>query len=281
MALPVIEYLYGFPFPNPQIAFNEALYNGVFQTPTDTRIVLLSTFGSIAFKGDFTVVGGVVTGGTVTGFSVFEGDTRVTKASGFDIPAVELIDAINAWQAFDFAPLDELFLALPTKQVGSELGDYIVAESAGSRAIGRQGDDQLIATAGDVVIKGGKGNDFLLAGEGNAWISGGEGRDAFSFVSPELVSSRIEDFSVDDDLFMLNPYAFEGVAFGILADDQFKTGKHASTPEEIIIFQRGNGKIFYDQDGSGDTYQPVQLAKVDKGLDLDAEHFYGGLGGFA
>jgi Ca2+-binding RTX toxin-like protein len=279
--LPVVESLYGFPVLDPQNYFYEALYYGVFQPPTSTTITLLSPYGAIVFKGDFTVAGSFVTGGTVTGYTVFAEDTKVMKASGFDILAMELIDAVNAWQAFDFEPLEELLFAVPTEQVGSELDDYLVAGSIGSKAIGRQGDDQLIAAVGDVTLKGGKGNDLLLAGEGNAWLSGGEGKDVFAFIDPALASSKIKDFSVDDDLFMLNPFAFEGVPFGFIADDQFKIGKQASTPEQIIVFQKGKGRVFFDQDGSEAVYAPVQFAKVEKGLDLTAQHFYGELGGIA
>ena len=276
MALPVVEYLYGFPAPQPDGYFFNILFDGIFQTPTTTKLVLESPLGRIVFKGDFTVSGGVVTGGTVTGFNVFAGDnTKVTKASGFDISATELVNAINQWQSFNFEPLEQLLLELPTKFIGSELGDFTGAEGIGSVFLGRQGDDELFAAVGDITLKGGKGNDRLFADEGLCWYSGGQGEDVFVFVDPTL-PNKIKDFSVEDgDLFALNIFTFIGVGPGLIDDAQFKIGKQASTPEQIIIYQRGKGNVWYDQDGSGSTHDPVKFAKVDKGLDLTAQNFYG------
>jgi Ca2+-binding RTX toxin-like protein len=279
MALPVVEYLYGFPVLFPDTYFEVALDEGVFQPATETKLVLQAPDGiRIVFKGDFIVSGGVVTGGTAESFAVFASQTKVMKGSGFAMPATELIDAIDQFQLGNYDPLEDIFLQTPTRFVGSDLTDYLFGASAGTKLVGRDGGDYLIAQAGDLTLKGGKGNDLLVAYEGSCLYKGGQGEDVFVFVDPSL-PNKIQGFSPDNDLFMLDPFTFEGVPFGFLADDQFKIGKHASTAEQIIIFQKGKGKVFYDQDGSGDTYQAVQFAKVDKGLDLSAQHFYGELGG--
>ena len=276
MALPIVEYLYGFPDPQPNGYFFDILFDGIFQAPTTTKLVLESPGGRIVFKGDFTISGGVVTAGTVAGFNVFAGDnTKVTKASGFDISATELINAINEWQSFNFEPLRQLLLELPTRFIGSELGDFTTAEGIGSVFHGRQGDDELYAAAGDITLKGGKGNDLLLAEVGLCFYSGGQGKDVFVFLDPTL-PNKIMDFSIEDgDLFALSTLTFVGIGLGLIDDAQFKVGKHASTPEQIIIYQRGKGNVWYDQDGSGSTHDPIKFAKVDKGLDLTAQNFYG------
>lgn len=278
MALPVVEYLYGLPVLFPENYFQVALNEGVFQPATETKLVLQAPDGiRIVFKGEFIVSGGIVTGGTAESFAVFANQTKVMKGSGFSVPAAELVDAIAQYQIGNDDPLEQIFLNTPTKYVGSELTDFLFGAGVGSKLIGRQGDDILIALDADMTLKGGKGNDLLLAAEGNCLYSGGKGEDVFAFIDP-MLGNKIKDFSPEDDLFMLNPSTFEGVPFGFLADEQFKVGKQASTPEQIIIHQKNKGKVFYDQDGSGDTYQPIQFAKVSKGLDLDAQNFYGEVG---
>lgn len=278
MALPIVEYLYGLPVLFPDTYFEIALDEGVLQPATETKFVLETADDiRIVFKGEFTVSGGVVTGGTAESFTVFTSHTKVMKGSGFDMPATELVDAIDEWQLGNFDPLEEIFLETPTRFVGSELTDYLFGASPGTTLIGRKGDDYLLANGEDLILKGGKGNDLLAAYEGFCFLSGGKGEDVFVFIDPSL-PAKIKDFTPDDDLFLLNPSTFEGVPFGFLADDQFKIGKQASTPEQIIVFQQNKGKVFYDQDGSGDTYAPIQFAKVDKGLDLTAQHYYGDVG---
>jgi Ca2+-binding RTX toxin-like protein len=277
MALPVVEFLYGFPSFDPSNYFFDALFDGTFGTSTETKIVLAAPDGSrIVFKGEFTVDGlGVVTGGTVAAYNVFAGHTKVMKGNGFDIDAVDLIEAVAQWQMANQEPLNSLLLDLPTRYLGSELGDFVFGiDGAGSVFNGRQGDDELFAGSPDVTLKGGKDNDLLLAWEGLCRYSGGQGQDVFVFIDP-AAPNKIADFSPEDDLFALSMDSFVGVGPGLLDDSQFKIGKQASTPEQIILHQRGKGNVFFDRDGSESVYEPVKFAKVAKGLDLDAHNFSG------
>jgi Ca2+-binding RTX toxin-like protein len=172
-------------------------------------------------------------------------------------------------------PLEELLLDIPTKYLGSELGDFIFGiDGPGSVFLGRQGDDELFASSGDITLKGGKGNDLLVAEEGLCWYAGGQGQDVFAFIDPAL-GNKIKDFNVEDDRFRLDPVTFVGVEQGALDDSQFKIGKQASTEDQIILYQRGKGNVWYDQDGSGAVYDPIKFAKIDKGLDLGAHNFFG------
>ena len=81
---------------------------------------------------------------------------------------------------------------------------------------------------------------------------------------------------------MLNlGYGLIGLVGGFLADSQFHVGKEAATEDQIIIYDRKSGNLFYDGDGSGDLQQQVNFAKVGKGLDMSAANFYGELFGHA
>jgi Ca2+-binding RTX toxin-like protein len=278
MALPVVEYFYGFPVLDPEDNFFDAIYDGSFTTATSARLVLETDYGSkIVFKGDFVVSGGVVTGGTVDHFKVFAGETKVMTESGLDISATALIDAVEAWQTFSSEQLDELLLAIPARYVGSEQDDFLFGEGMGTKILGRQGDDRIATEDVDTVLKGGKGNDLLVAESGFSWYSGGKGDDVFVFVDP-ATPNKITDFSAGD-LIQLNTLTFEGVGQGFLLKGQFALGASASDEDQIILYQKGKGNLWYDQDGSGSTYDPVKFAKVDKGTDLSHKDFYGDNGG--
>jgi Ca2+-binding RTX toxin-like protein len=201
------------------------------------------------------------------------------KASGYSIAATELIDAVAAWQIFDTAPLNALIFDVATRYQGSDLRDQFGAVATGSKVLGYAGDDTLLSRGEDILLNGGKGNDLLIAESGLSIYHGGPGQDGFAFADPAL-PNRIDDFSPEDDVFLLDPDTFVGVGPAALDDAQFKIGKKASTAEQIILFWKGKGRVLYDQDGSESVYQPVQFAKVEKGLDLDARNFYGEVGGF-
>jgi Ca2+-binding RTX toxin-like protein len=278
MALPVVELLYGFPILDPQNSFYNTLYDGAFTSVSSTKLVLATDYGpSIVFKGNFTVSGGVVTGGTVDSFKVWAGDTKVMTESGLAISATALIDAIDDWQNVSNDPLDALLIGIPTKYIGSDQGDFITALGDGSVVAGRKGDDDLASLGVDSTLKGGKGNDLLLALAEHADMNGGQGTDVFAFSFASM--AKIRDFDPSDDLIELNVLGFPGVDEGFLHGDQFKVGGKASTEDQIILYQKNKGNLWYDQDGSGTTYDPVKIAKMDKGLDLTAHHFLGGFDG--
>jgi Ca2+-binding RTX toxin-like protein len=274
MALPVVEYLYGFPVLDPEDVFFDAIYEGSFTTATSSKFVLETSFGSkIVFKGDFVVSGGVVTGGTVDNFNVFAGRTKVMTETGLDISATALIDAVEDWRGVSSQPLEDLLLAIPTKYIGSEQGDFLYGEGIGTKMVGRKGDDSLATADVDTVLKGGKGNDLLVAEAGFSWYEGGKGSDVFIFIDP-TAPNKIKDFG-KGDLIQLNTLTFDGVDQGFLRKTQFTLGSSASTEDEIIIYQKGKGNLWYDPDGSASTYDPVKFAKLEKGTELSHKDFYG------
>jgi Ca2+-binding RTX toxin-like protein len=280
MALPVVEYLYGFPVLDPEDAFFAALEDGVFQPATTTKLTLLTDYGmKIVFKGDFTIDGmGVVTGGTVSSFVAVAGNTKVLKGDGFSMSATALIDAVGEWQVFNDQPLEDLFLDIPTKFVGSDQIDFLFGGPAfGTKLLGKGGDDELVAGAADQTLKGGDGDDFLFAIDGLCFFYGGNGNDVFAFLDP-TEPNKIKDLNPEDDLIALDGFGFDAIGPGFLDDSQFRIGKQAKTAEQIVIYDSKSGAIYFDNDGSGSEAQ-VQFAKVTKGLDLAAGNFYGELFG--
>lgn len=282
MALPVVEYLYGHPVMDPEDSFFDALEDGVFLPATSTKLILQTTYGmKIVFKGDFTVDGmGVVTGGTVESFNAYGGPTKLLKGSGYLLSAVDLIAAVEQFQAFNDAPLESLLLDIPTRYVGSSQDDFLFANGIGSELHGKAGNDDLIGGDTGQLLKGGKGNDFFFAHDGFSFFHGGAGDDVFVFADPTKPST-ILDFNPDQDLIGLDGWAFDAIGPGFLQDAQFHIGKDAQTEEQIIIYHRKSGNLFYDGDGSGTTLAAVNFAKVSKGLDISAGNFFGELFGHA
>ncbi|MBN9020618.1 MAG: calcium-binding protein [Rhizobiales bacterium] len=278
MALPVVQHLFGWPTYDSEEIFFDSIEDGSFITPTSTKLVLETAYGmKIVFKGEFTVSGGVLTGGTVTSFTAFAGPTKVLKGSGYDLDAVSLVDAVAAWQAFDDQPLSELLLELPTKYIGSAQDDFLYGEGFGTKLLGKDGNDTVIGGDADQILKGGKGDDFLFAHDGFSFMYGGKGHDVFAFDEPGK-PNKIKDFDPDKDQIGLDGWGFDAIGPGFLTDDQFRVGKQAKTESQIIIYDKKTGALYYDGDGSGTDAQ-IQFAKVAKGLDISAGNFFGELYG--
>jgi Ca2+-binding RTX toxin-like protein len=175
-------------------------------------------------------------------------------------------------------PLEDLLLEVPTSYIGSSQDDFLFADGMGSEIRGKAGNDELIGNDAAQLLMGGKGNDFIFAHDGFSTFYGGAGDDVFVFANPNT-PSKIKDFSPDDDLIGLDGWGFDAVGPGFLQASQFRVGKMAKTAEQIIIYDRKTGNLYYDGDGSGDTLAQVKFAKVSKGLDISAGNFFGELFG--
>lgn len=294
MALPQVKYLYGQPTAQPQSAFYNALFDGVLAPPTATKIVITAPNGArIVFKGEFTVVGGDVTGGTMTGYTVFAGSTKMENGKGFEIDGAALFDALQNYQ-MDTGPFFDLFFSDPRKIVGSKQDDYIDGTSGNDKLIGKAGNDSLFGGEGDDILKGGKGNDILDGGEGSNTLVGGKGDDVFHFflggvmtlselgkeasaaLAPPIGFSKIKDFKVGEDLIGLS--IFDGaLPIGFLDKKYFHKGTEATTADHAIIYDNSTGRLYYDVDGNGIEAQ-ILFAKVKPGTKLSADDFFVGGG---
>jgi hypothetical protein len=277
MALSQMELLYGLPVFDPWQTFTRVLYTSDTQIASATRIVVPSEFGGkIVFTGSFTVTGGVVTGGTMTGFKVFANDTKVLVGSHYSTDAVALSEAITDWQGFDTEPLYDLISDIPLKIIGSDDDDHIEGNDVSFKLIGRGGNDILEGWTGTGFLKGGKGDDWLASGDGKETMSGGQGNDVFLFalsaLDPPTVVDKIKDFTPGEDLIALWPDPTAGLLPGFLLPGQFHKGTSATDDEQIIIYDKHTGRLFFDVDGTGIESQ-FQFAKLKAGTKLSADSF--------
>jgi hypothetical protein len=145
--------------------------------------------------------------------------------------------------------------------------DLLSGESDNDRLSGGTGEDSLL---------GGTGNDRLFGGDGNDILRGGSGGDAFIFhTNPQASAGTdiIRDFSVVDDTIWLDDKVFTTVGpDGRLKSWVFWTGTEAHDATDRVIYDRSNGTLYYDPDGTGATEQ-VAVAKLTSGLKLSYADF--------
>lgn len=103
----------------------------------------------------------------------------------------------------------------------------------------------------------------------NDSLTGGADGDRFTFNFRTEGIDRLMDFNVVDDMIAVSAAGFgEGlVARATIAAGQFKIGAVSTTASHRFIYNNGNGKLFFDQDGTGGI-APIQIANLNAGLVL-------------
>ncbi|HEY8383379.1 MAG TPA: calcium-binding protein [Microvirga sp.] len=135
--------------------------------------------------------------------------------------------------------------------------------------------------AGDDVLQGGAGNDRLFGGAGRDALQGDIGQDIFVF---DTKASRanvdtVRGFSVKDDTIWVENKVFKGIGSGTaskpkkLVADAFTVGSAAQDAEDRFIYNKKNGKLYYDQDGVGGR-AAVEIATFGKNLKMTHNDFF-------
>ena len=140
----------------------------------------------VVFEGSFVFTAPpppvFLTGGTITGFKVYDGATLLLEASGHAIDYQAFLATIAAFEANPTLETAANFLELLTADQmilnGSSDIDHLLGGAFADIAFGKQGDDIVRAAAGDDSIFGNEGNDGLDGGDGADFLSGGQGNDA-------------------------------------------------------------------------------------------------------
>ena len=140
---------------------------------------------------------------------------------------------------------------------------------------GNAGNNILNGGVGNDKIYGGTGNDKIYGGAGKDLLIGGSGSDVFVF-DTKLGSTNIDtidDFSVKNDTIWLDSDIFtQAGKVGDLASAAFYIGSKAHDSSDRIIYDKSNGNLWYDADGSGKG-AAVQFALLDKGLSITTSDF--------
>jgi Ca2+-binding RTX toxin-like protein len=153
--------------------------------------------------------------------------------------------------------------------VGNSQNNFLVGNSGRNTLNGLAGDDAFLGEAGNDTLIGNLGNDVLAGSLGRDTLTGGAGSDAFAFTAPNEGIDRIVDFTVNTDLIGIAATQFRGGLRSntFLASTQFVLGTAARDINDRFIYNRTNGALFFDRDGTGASAQ-VQLATFNLGLAL-------------
>ena len=127
--------------------------------------------------------------------------------------------------------------------------------SANNSLIGNSGNNSLDGGLGNDVLSGGAGADILIGGLGNDRLTGGADADQFVFNTTPGVGNvdTITDFLSGTDSIVLDGAVFTGFG-GALTVDMFISGAGltaAADANDHLIYNTGNGGLFYDADGIG------------------------------
>lgn len=138
--------------------------------------------------------------------------------------------------------------------------------------------DKLTGSAVNNLLTGEGGNDTIAGKGGNDTLYGGAGKDFFVFdtaLNKTTNVDYIDDFSVKDDTFKLDNAIFTKITgTGTLSSVQFwasNSGK-AHDASDRIIYDKDDGKLYYDSDGSGKA-AAVLFATLSDGLKLTNADF--------
>ena len=107
-------------------------------------------------------------------------------------------------------------------------------------------------------------------------LLGGGGFDTFVFSTAIGIGAMnintIVDFTVADDTIELESSVF-GLPEGMLSTDAFVIGSAALDAENRILYDSANGRLLFDQDGSGTDFGAVRFAAISTGLAITNADF--------
>ncbi len=143
---------------------------------------------------------------------------------------------------------------------------------------GNAQDNVLTGNSATNSLKGGGGNDTLDGGLGNDILAGGSGSDLFSFSSALSGTNidTIKDFLRGTDRIALDATIFTQLLNDTNLSDNIivrSLGNKARDANDYLIFNSTTKALYYDADGSGSTYAPIQFATLTNITTLSASDF--------
>ncbi len=144
--------------------------------------------------------------------------------------------------------------------------------SGSDRLYGNELSNLLIGRAGNDVLSGASGNDRLFGGTGNDVLAGGAGIDGFYFNAAPVARvnvDRIKDFNTTQDTLYLDDAVFPRLHKGAISSAHFHVGSAAHDSNDYIIYNKANGALIYDNNGTG-AGGAVVVATLAQNLTLTA-----------
>ena len=221
--------------------------------------------------GNDTLSGGldadVLRGGSGDDFYILGFGDSITEFAGGGYDVVQSAIAVRLLAG----NIEELRLSglASSSATGNLSANLIVGNTGANKLNGAGGSDTLTGGEGSDTLFGGLASDMLVGGAGADLLIGGSGADLFVFDSSTALGpdidvirafsrSQRDKIVLDDDVFI----AFDAGISGSLAPDQLLQNGEAATGLTRIIYDKISGALFYDADGSGSDFDPVQFGQV-------------------
>ncbi|MGH6768462.1 MAG: M10 family metallopeptidase [Xanthobacteraceae bacterium] len=160
------------------------------------------------------------------------------------------------------------------KLIGNSLANILTGNSGNDGLYGNSGNDVLSGGAGRDSLSGGAGTDRLVGSTGSDRLTGGSGKDFFDFKGA-LNSSNVDtvfDFIARDDTIRVDNAYFTKLSNGALSSSAFWIGSRAHDSNDRIIYNKSNGDLIYDTNGSS-AGGAIVFAHLDRGLSLTKADF--------
>jgi serralysin len=165
--------------------------------------------------------------------------------------------------------------------------DRLYGGTESNRLLGQSGNDTLYGGMHADTLQGGDGNDRLYSDAGNDVLDGGAGKDTLSagwgrdiFIFKNVLNAKtnvdtITDFNVKDDRIRLENSVFKKLReTGKLKPDFLTIGSKAQDGNDYLVYNKKNGYLSYDADGSGSKYNAILFFKLKSGLAMAEKDFY-------
>jgi Ca2+-binding RTX toxin-like protein len=196
---------------------------------------------------------------------------RIIETSGFGRD--EIVTSVS--YALPAGVAVELMIAL-TRTPGPSATLHLTGNETSQTLLGNPADNVLRGNGGNDGLFGSLGDDILSGGANNDRLVGGGGADVFLFDSPigKRNVDRIADFHPRaDDVIFLEAVFFPGLPAGPLNAEALAFGARATEPDHRIIYNRANGYLSFDADGSGPG-KAVKFAVLENKAALQVSDFY-------
>ena len=229
---------------------------------------------AIGGGGDDTLVGGG-TESDVEGFSGMVGDDVINGKGGYDEVQYSeetdsgSVDKEGAW----VVGTQGVVVNLAKHKATDSYGDHDTLKGIegvrgtrfADRISGDSNANQLEGNEARDTLSGGRGRDTLIGGDGKDKLTGGDGKDFFVF-DADLGSNNVDtitDFKPGTDRIQLSADVFS-MDFGRLANDEFQSaqGHEAANSGVRIMYDKSDGTLWYDEDGSDEDHGAVKFAVV-------------------
>lgn len=253
--------------------------------PDGKFALAFSNFGTDEdiYLGVYSSIGGVVEAPAVVGRSTAgqqnQANITVLKDGGYLVSWKDTPDGMAHFQVYGGSQSDTPPPQSDPNPQPIPGGLTILGTAKNDKLVGGAYDDLISGLAGNDKLYGNAGNDKLNGGLGKDVLYGGQGKDTFIFDTPIKKGQfdQVADFNSADDtlqfkLSALKSFKIKAFKAGKMNKKFFTLGDKPKDGNDYIYYNKKNGFVYLDNDGSGHK-KGMEILKLKPGLKLTADDF--------